>query len=58
MNFAVLPEVYKSKMKLVKGKTKIIEITDVLGYGIFCHRLLATLKSISPEGSLNWESPH
>jgi hypothetical protein len=54
-NFAILPEVHKSKMRLVEAETKIIEITDVLGYEIFEYRQLATLKSVSPEGQLNWE---
>jgi len=56
MNFAVLPESYKSKMKLVEAETKIIEITAVLGYGIFSYVQRAALKSVSPEGHLNWES--
>jgi hypothetical protein len=55
MNFAVLPEPYKSKMKLVEAETKIIRITDVLGYGIFAWRVLATLRSVNPDGSLSWE---
>lgn len=58
MNFAVLPEPYKSKMKLVEAETKIIEITDVLGYGIFDYRTLASLNSVSSEGRLEWEASH
>lgn len=58
MNFAILPEPYKSKMKLVEAETKIIEITDVLGYGIFVYRPLALLKSVSSEGRLKWEALH
>jgi hypothetical protein len=58
MNFAVLPESYKSKMKLVEEETKIIRITDVLGYGIFDYRSLASLKSVSTEGRLEWERSH
>lgn len=57
-NFAVLPGPYKSKLKLVEAKTKIIEVTDVLGYGIFDYQVLATLKSVSSEGRLDWESLH
>jgi hypothetical protein len=56
MNFAILPEPYKSKMKLVEAETKIIEITDVLGYGIFVFQLLASLKSVSSDGRLKWEA--
>lgn len=58
MNFAILPEPYKSKMKLVEAETKIVEITDVLGYGIFVYRLLASLKSVSSDGRLTWEESH
>jgi hypothetical protein len=43
-------------MKLVEAETKIIEITDVLGYGIFVSRLLASLKSVSADGHLKWET--
>ena len=56
MNFGVLPGPYKSKMKLVEAETKIIEITGVLGYGIFVARLLASLMSISSDGRLKWET--
>ena len=56
MNFAILPEPYKSKMKLVQAETKIIEITNVLGYGIFVCQLLASLKSVSSDGRLKWEA--
>jgi hypothetical protein len=54
-NFAILPEVHKSKMQLVVTETKIIEITDVLGYGIFGHRTLATLRSTGTDRRLIWE---
>lgn len=55
-NFSILPEVHQSKMQLDETETKIIEITDVLGYGIFGHRPLAQLKSRGFDGRLNWES--
>lgn len=58
MNFAILPESHKAKMKLVEAETKIIKITAVLGYGIFDYRLLASLKSVSSEGRLKWEASH
>lgn len=54
-NFAILPEVHKSKMQLVVTETKIIEITDVLGYGIFGHRTLDTLRSTGTDRRLIWE---
>lgn len=56
INFAILPEPYKSKMKLVEAETKIIEITHVLGYGIFEYRMVASLKSVSSDGRLKWEA--
>ena len=56
INFAILPEPYKSKMKLVEADTKIMKISDVLGYGIFKVRLLASLKSVSSDGRLKWEA--
>ena len=55
INFAVRNEVFKSKMVPVIAKTKIVEITDVFGYGIFAWRVLATLKSVNPDGRLGWE---
>ncbi len=55
VNFAVRTEAYKSKLKLVNADSKIIEITDVVGYGIFGWKLLATLNSINSEGRLDWE---
>jgi hypothetical protein len=56
MNFAALPEMHKAKMSLVKDQTKIIKITDVLGYGIFDWKPIDTLKSVDTDGRLNWES--
>ena len=54
-NFAVRPEAFNSKMKPVEAETKIIEITDVFGYGIFAWRVLATLKLVNADESLSWE---
>lgn len=56
MNFAILPKAYESKTKLVEVETKIIKITDVIGYGIFESQLLHKLISVSSEGLLNWEA--
>lgn len=53
-NFAIR-EVFKSKMEPVPAETKIVEITDVFGYGIFVWKVLASLKSVNPDGSLGWE---
>lgn len=55
LNLAILPEPFRSKMKLVEAETKIIKIIDVLGYGIFNFQPVALLKSVSSEGCLNWQ---
>lgn len=57
VNFAVRPDAnpYTSKLKLVEAETKIIEITDVVGYGIFGYRQLATLKPVNFRGLLDWD---
>ena len=54
-NFAVRSEVFKSKMEPVPAETRIVEITDVFGYGIYAWQVLATLKSVNPDESLSWE---
>jgi hypothetical protein len=56
MNFAILPEAYKSKMELVEAETKIIEITGVFGYGIYSWKQLKTLKPVTSDGVLDWEA--
>ena len=55
LNFAIQPEAYRSKMRLVEAKTHIVEITEVLGYGIFEYKKVATIKSVNPEGLIVWE---
>lgn len=51
LNFAIQPESLKLKMKLISAE--IIEITDVIGYGIFGRQQLGILKSVI-DGQLNW----
>ena len=53
-NFAVRED-FRSKMEPVPAETRIVEITDVFGYGIFVCKVLASLKSVNPDGSLDWE---
>lgn len=55
LNFAIQPEAYRSKMILVEAETHIVEITEVLGYGIFEWQKVATIKSVNPEGLIVWE---
>ena len=53
-NFAVRGELFKSKMKPFPAQTKIVQVTDVFGYGIFNCRVLTTLKSVNPDGNISW----
>ena len=38
------------------GRNRIL--VDVLGYGIFVYRPLASLKSVNSEGRLKWKASH
>lgn len=51
LNFAIQPESLKLKMKLIDAV--VIEITDVIGYGIFGRQQLGKLKSVT-DGCLDW----
>ncbi|MBA3755095.1 MAG: hypothetical protein H0X02_02185 [Nitrosomonas sp.] len=51
LNFAIKPKSLKNKIKLINAE--IIEITDVIGYGIFDYRPLGKLKSVN-HGLLEW----
>jgi hypothetical protein len=55
LNFAVLPGAWKSKTKLVSEETRIIEITDVLGYGIYKYKQVGILNSNTSNGELDWK---
>ena len=55
-NFAIRSDSFWSKIKLVESETKIIEVTDVFGYGIYNCRDLMRLKSVSSDGSLDWDA--
>lgn len=55
VNFAVLPEAWKSKTELVSEETRIIEITDVLGYGIYKYKQVGMLKSNTSNGGFDWK---
>ena len=54
LNFAVPWESWQSNMKLVDAR--IIEITEVVGYGIFDWRQIAKLRSVGSGGDLEWEA--
>jgi hypothetical protein len=54
-NFAVRPEAYKSKLKLVEEETKIIGVTENLGYGIYGLNHLAKLNPVVSGSKLDWQ---
>lgn len=54
-NLAIRSEFFRAEMKLIEAETKIIEVTDVYGYGIYENRVLAKLRSVSEDGSLRWD---
>ncbi|OIR11736.1 hypothetical protein GALL_65920 [mine drainage metagenome] len=53
-NFAIRPEFVKKNMKLVETETKVVRISEVLGYGIFKYDVLSTLRSVNTTGELEW----
>jgi RES domain len=53
-NFAFRQSFMQEKMMPITQKTKIVKISDVLGYGIFQSETLATLKKCDAEGLLEW----
>lgn len=55
-NFAVRAEAFSSRLNLVPYETRIIEIVDDLGYGIYDYRDLKKLKSVGSTGELAWEN--
>jgi hypothetical protein len=54
-NFAVRPEAYKTKLKLIESETIIVEITEHLGYGIYGLSQLAKLSPVNNESRLIWK---
>jgi hypothetical protein len=52
VNFAITPEAYASKVKLVVEETKMVRITEVLGYGLYRYEVLANLESVDQDGIL------
>jgi hypothetical protein len=54
-NFAVRGSAYSSRLKLVPDRTRIIEVINDFGYGIYEYKDLARLKSVEKRGELNWE---
>ena len=57
LNFAICPQAYESKLKLIEAETHIVEIRKVVGFGLFNLRGVVTLKAIAPSGELLWSDP-
>ena len=55
-NFAVRAEAFSSRLKLVPYETRIVEIVEDLGYGIYEYRDLTKLKLEGDTGELMWEN--
>jgi hypothetical protein len=53
VNFAIAPHAYASKVSLIAEETKIVRITEVLGYGLYRYDTLALLES--REEQLSWK---
>jgi len=53
VNFAIAPHAYAEKVSLVTEETKIVRITEVLGYGLYRYDTLALLET--GEGQLSWK---
>jgi RES domain-containing protein len=54
-NVAIIPEAEKGKLQLLPGETKLIRVTDVLGYGMYQCETLFTLSRVREDGSLDWK---
>jgi hypothetical protein len=54
VNFAIAPQAYASRVSLMAEKTKIVRITDVLGYGLYRYETLARLESCEQD-ALEWK---
>lgn len=54
LNFAFSVPAHHSKMKLIEGETKIVKITDALGFGIYNYQPTHALERVNPDGSLKW----
>jgi hypothetical protein len=53
VNFAITAGAFASKVSLITEETKIVRITEVLGYGLYRYDTLARLASCEP-GGLTW----
>lgn len=53
VNFSIRPEAYASRVNLIAEETKVVRITEVLGYGMYRYETIAWLESCDEEG-LAW----
>jgi hypothetical protein len=54
VNFAIAPQAYASRVSLLPEETKIVRITEVLGYGLYRYETIARLESCEQDG-LKWK---
>lgn len=54
VNFAITPQAYEKRVNLLAHDTKIVRITEVLGYGLYRYEVLASLESCDKE-RLSWK---
>lgn len=54
-NPAIRPGAVAKKMRLAPGETRIVRVTEALGYGVFETEDEYTLKTITAGDMLDWE---
>ncbi len=54
-NFAIRRDSEKRKLRLAPFQTRIVRVTEALGYGIFDTKVVQQLRSIGEDGRLDWE---
>ena len=55
LNFAIQPEAYRDKLRLIPEQTRILEITDVVGFGIDGYHSRKQISDVSSSGELFWQ---
>ena len=56
VNFAITPEACETRVNLIPEETKIVRISEVLGYGLYRYETIARLESCDDKG-LVWREP-
>ena len=55
LNFAITPEAFRRKLKIVSRSTTIRQIMDVCGFGIFGYQDTQQLLGVGSSGELTWQ---